>query len=439
MAENDPLATNPTTAPGETATPKKGTPAFVKAAGAVIVVGALVGAFLVKRHFAAVNSATKMTMVKPPAPPKQDVASVTSSKNIIYRKSIDKLNEQQSKKALQSGGVYIPVTGGMHDTVGDMQARGKYPPIRSAGPNTPQGPSPADVEIQDKYNELKSLAVPIYADTPQVTGMTVDYIEPAAAVPAGGKNGSSSASGAGKEKSPKIPSAHIPPGTIWFGVLINGLDSDHPGPVLAQLVEGPYRGDKMVGHFTRDKSRLAIQFDELTLKDGTPVTIQAFAVKPDKSLSNGLATSVNHHYLYRYGMLLGSGFLQGFGGAAVMNGANVTMTPYGSPMEMFSGQNTMANAMYGIGTAAQAMQSVAQNAFNTPPTVKVAPNTPVGVFFTGSDIKVPASKSSPTLFAQQTQQPGVPGVPGAPGYPGVTSPMMPAMPMASMPMMPMMP
>lgn len=174
------------------------------------------------------------------------------------------------------------------------------------------------------------------------------------------------------------------------------------------------------------------------------MTIQAIVVRPDKSLTNGIATYVNNHVLYRYGMLLGSGFLQGFGQAAMMGGSTVTQTPYGSPMEMFNGQNTTTNVMYGIGTAAQQLQNVAQQAFNTPTTVKVAPGTPIGLLFTAGAGDV-TSTSAPTMFPPSAAPSGTQPQAGmmGPGMmgPGMTTPgLMPgAGAPAGMPMMPMMP
>ena len=198
----------------------------------------------------------------------------------------------------------------------------------------------------------------------------------------------------------------IKAGTIIFGVINTALDSDNPGtPVMATIVTGKYRGAKLLGAFTSQNnsggsvfqsSALVVQFNMMSLPNvDENVSINAYALDQNTA-NNAIASSVDNHYLLRYGMLFASSFLQGFGNA--YQNYNYTCPPgtvnctsinsNGTP----NAQATSKTAMYqGFGQIGTNLSTASMNVFNnTPPTIKVDQGTGIGVLFM-SDVSLPAN------------------------------------------------
>lgn len=194
------------------------------------------------------------------------------------------------------------------------------------------------------------------------------------------------------------PPVSIKAGSILFGVIDTALDSDQPGtPVLAHIVEGPLQGARLMGGFTLSGKALVIQFNSMSLPT-SPASfgINAYAVDA-KTANNSVATSVNNHYLLRYGMLFAAAFLQGFGNAyqnytyncppGTQNCSVVNTNSSGITTQ--NNSVTTSEAFYqGLGQIGTNVGQAAAQEFNTPPTVKVASGTGIGVLFM-SDVRVP--------------------------------------------------
>lgn len=190
----------------------------------------------------------------------------------------------------------------------------------------------------------------------------------------------------------------IKAGSILFGVIETSLDSDQPGtPVLATIVSGPYQGAKLIGSFAVAKNALVVQFNLMSLPNlSSTFAVNAYAID-SKTANNSVATSVNNHYLLRYGMLFASAFLQGFGNAF----SNTTYTcPPDTPnctvintgtTNTENPSVTTQNAMYqGLGQVGTNVGQVAADQFNTPPTVQVAQGTGIGLLFM-TDVHIPTN------------------------------------------------
>ncbi len=196
----------------------------------------------------------------------------------------------------------------------------------------------------------------------------------------------------------------IKAGTILYGVIDTALDSDEPNtPVLAHIVEGKYQGARLMGGFTTSApsagadGALVIQFNLMSMPTvGNSFPINAYAVDA-KTGNNSVVTSVNNHYLLRYGMLFASSFLQGFGNAyqnyqyncppGTQNCSVVNTSSSGVTNSAVT--PTTQTAMYqGLGQMGQNAAQAAAQEFNTPPTIKVAQGTGIGVLFM-SDLTIP--------------------------------------------------
>lgn len=108
-------------------------------------------------------------------------------------------------------------------------------------------------------------------------------------------------------------------GTMIPAKLITPLNSDAPGPVLAEITSGPLAGARLIGAFSTGTDSLTIRFNSIT-KPGWPSSYNVSAVAMNGSKSTALATDVNKHYLAKYVGLLGGAFLQGYGDGMTQQG-----------------------------------------------------------------------------------------------------------------------
>jgi len=176
-------------------------------------------------------------------------------------------------------------------------------------------------------------------------------------------------------------------GTILYAEMISEANSDSPGPVLAQIVQGPLAGARLIGSFSTQRDTLVISFNTLSLgttRDGVEVNetipIQAFAVD-SRTIGSGVATDVDYHLLQNIGITFASSFVQGFGEAVASSGQQVISNDSGTTI-INPTRTTEQQLMVAAGTAAGAAGESLNNLFgNRPITVKVRAGTGIGVFF----------------------------------------------------------
>jgi intracellular multiplication protein IcmE len=227
----------------------------------------------------------------------------------------------------------------------------------------------------------------------QIQGMQDSWKLPTQSSVAGTQPSSSSSSSGGSS-TPQAPVA-IKAGTIMFAVIQTALDSDQPGtPVMATIVTGPYTGALLLGNFKLAGEKLVVTFSQMSLKS-QPSAIgigTAYAID-SQTANNAVATSVDNHYLLRYGMLFAASFLQGFGSA--YQNYTYTCPPGVSSCTVINSNGTPSTtattrtAMYqGFGQVGTNLGQVAASQFNTPPTVTLAQGTGIGVLFM-SDVRIP--------------------------------------------------
>lgn len=185
----------------------------------------------------------------------------------------------------------------------------------------------------------------------------------------------------------QVPAA----GTILYSHLIGRVNSDSPGPVLAEVLQGAFSGARLLGSFQTTSSGLILSFNTMTVpykdEDGADKTevISIKSVAVDTShLGTSMETEVNNHLLLNLGMAFGTSFLQGVGQAVAQSGSYAAMGPYGTtvanPVLTLPGE-----AMMGFGAGAAQAGTIFQNLYgNKPPTITVEADTPFGLLFLGS-------------------------------------------------------
>lgn len=176
-------------------------------------------------------------------------------------------------------------------------------------------------------------------------------------------------------------------GTILFAVLDTAVNSDYPdSPVLATIVYGKFKGAKMLGKIVITKG-VSGQMDRVTLNfsmmnmDDWPTTrsVTAYAIDPDTA-KTVLASNVNYHYMQRFGALMATSFLSGYGQAVTSSGGSTTQSAFGTSTTnaTLSPSGKMAAA---IGQMAQALGQATKNYTERPPTVVVDSGVGLGILF----------------------------------------------------------
>lgn len=232
----------------------------------------------------------------------------------------------------------------------------------------------------------------------------VDYAPKHAASTASTRQSSTSSRITGKASvAPSTSTPSEPPavgaGNLFYSVADTSMDSDQPGPVLATLENGPLKGARLLGKFADTHNRLIIVFHTATMPNNATVAIDAIAVNPHTNRT-ALATSVNHHYLERYGLLIGGAFLQGFG-QAVMTSGQTTIGGYGGVSSSISPRSLAQNAEASLGQVGQTVGQIGTQDFNSiQPTVRVAMGTGMGILF----LKPVKASALTNALAGQSQQ-----------------------------------
>jgi intracellular multiplication protein IcmE len=177
-------------------------------------------------------------------------------------------------------------------------------------------------------------------------------------------------------------------GSVMFAVLDTGINSDEVSPILATIVQGPLKGARLLGQFSRTDQKVLLSFSTMSLQVlPTSISINAVAIDPDTART-AVSSSVNNHYLLRYGTLFGSAFLSGFASAVAQSGA--TVVPQNNANAIITQppldtKDKVAMALGSVGT--QYSAEMGKN-FTTPPTVKVDSGTALGILFM-ADLAVP--------------------------------------------------
>lgn len=192
-------------------------------------------------------------------------------------------------------------------------------------------------------------------------------------------SGTGSASGSQSAAASSGP-PFIKAGTVYYGVIETAVNSDEPGPIMATIVSGPYKGGRLLGTLAYQNDAVMLSFNVLSLKN-FPKSIPVNVVAIDQNTARtGISTETDHHYWYRYGAVFASAFIQGYGQAFQTSGSTIssnglstqTSTPQLNPTDKF---------FVALGNVGQQFSTAALTAFNTKPTVYVASGTAVGLLF----------------------------------------------------------
>lgn len=361
--------------------------------------------------------------VKPNSENSNNDSSIANSANTVetlpgtsdrksYNDLQDKENQKNVKKAIEDGNTSIPVltkqdVDNKNDPFNDLNLNQIKPQLKEETPvidTTPPAPLPEPVVQQAPQVVQQPVSAPIqntynYGERgdqrqkveaqlmgylnqwkPSVASQERDYtgqdIEKISANTSTGSSNSltnvSSVQGNGG-------ATLVRAGTIIPGVLISGLNSDTPGPVLAQIVSGKLKGARLMGEMKASDSGIVIQFTKLSMI-GQPKTfeINAYAIDPNTT-STSLASDVNNHYFLRYGLGLAAAFVSGYGEAVSNQGTTTTVGAMGNVTQTQGNLDNAQITKSAFGKIGQKLGSEIDKDSNKAPTVTVNAGSPLGI------------------------------------------------------------
>jgi hypothetical protein len=324
-----------------------------------------------------------------------------------YNKMIDELNRAGAREALAKGKSYVPTPVGARTAAAEARRPGPKPgppppelpprpmapPVGAPpGPNRSPGPAPAPPNSGRSDETLSRTGAGAAAQTlpddaallndlrglAQRRGQAGQFV--ARATPGGPAAVSGTDDGG---PVPAAPPEGLEPGRVHFAVTELAADSDVPGPVTARVVSGPLKGARFLGGFERRGERLEMRFQKLAAPwFSEPVGVEALAVDPSTG-SPAVRGRVDSHFLERWGGLLASAFLEGFGDAMSDRGTTVTV----SGDVLVNGRSGDPSwgelSLEALGTVGRRASGQLEKGFDRPPTVTLPAGSQLGVLITG--------------------------------------------------------
>jgi intracellular multiplication protein IcmE len=177
-------------------------------------------------------------------------------------------------------------------------------------------------------------------------------------------------------------------GDILYAILDTSINSDETAPILATITHGPLKGGKLIGTMTKpaNAQSVLVTFNTVSLPQfdhSLPLT--AYAIDQNTART-ALASRVDNHFLLKYGSIIATSFLDGFGQAFMQQGTSVSATT-GSTTVTVGSRTAGEAALIGLGKLGQKLGQATSDYQTKPPTVYVYSGTPIGVFIT-ADVEI---------------------------------------------------
>ncbi|MEZ5919632.1 MAG: DotG/IcmE/VirB10 family protein [Alphaproteobacteria bacterium] len=172
----------------------------------------------------------------------------------------------------------------------------------------------------------------------------------------------------------------FPAGEIVYAQLLTEANTDVPGPVLAEIMSGPFKGYRVLGSFQENNELLTLNFDTIII-DGVSKSIEAVALDPDTTLP-GMATDVDHHYLVRVVMPIAAAFVKGVAGAVADTGRTTVSVQGDTVIENETEADAREEIASGVEEAGEELSDILKDiAGETEVTVRIRAGTPFGLLF----------------------------------------------------------
>lgn len=174
----------------------------------------------------------------------------------------------------------------------------------------------------------------------------------------------------------------VPAGNIVYAQLTNELNSDVPGPALAQIMSGPMAGAKAIGEFAVEGEYLVIKFSRL-VKDDVVYAVNGIALDENTTLS-GQQSDIDRHYFTRILIPAAAEFVKGYASAIAERGTETTVTAGGGAVQSTPDASPKEALYEGLEKAGDTASAVLKRDATRPITVKVFKGTTMGILFMDS-------------------------------------------------------
>lgn len=171
-------------------------------------------------------------------------------------------------------------------------------------------------------------------------------------------------------------------GTVSYAQVINAVNSDLNGPVLAQILSGPMSGGRAIGQFERQDEYLVLTFNRV-VKDDKVYSTEAYALDADTTLT-GVRSDVNRHWVQRVILPAAAEFIAGVGEAIADTNETTVVVDGGAAVSSEEELDTTEELAKGVERGAERVSEVLEEQENRDVTVTLDKGTPVGLLFTES-------------------------------------------------------
>ncbi len=171
-------------------------------------------------------------------------------------------------------------------------------------------------------------------------------------------------------------------GTVSYAQIINAVNSDIRGPVLAHILSGPMSGGRAIGEFQLEDEYLVLTFNRI-VKDDKVYGSEAYALDADTTLT-GVRTDVNRHWIRRVILPAAAEFIAGVGEAIADTNTTTVVVDGGAAVSSEDELDTGEELAKGVERGAERISDIIDEESDREVTVTIAKGTPIGLLFTES-------------------------------------------------------
>lgn len=352
-----------------------------------------------------------------------------TSDNPLHNEKVRQMNREKAEEAQRTGESTVPrLTNPNGDKEKDPFDLVQNKPIGQARPSDPTVPAPNPVnrpgavagpvtpmaapqpvaksqgQIQAERDMSAAIAGLLNSWNPAPQKIEIDYAgsknmgsqnSQAASAAAGGATAQNASlatttatagvlDASGSSTTAVAKKVSIKAGSILHAVMLTSVNSDEPGPVLAQVTTGPYAGGRLIGKFelAKDAGKMVLTFTTLTMQNADKsYQLSGYAVDPETART-ALASDVDRHYLSRYGAFSAATFLKGYAQALAQSGSTQTVNAGAAGISSTTSYPTLDNkkiAITALGSLGGELGTQLKDGLKRPPTVTLNTGTEIGV------------------------------------------------------------
>ena len=298
-----------------------------------------------------------------------------------YVDAVNDASAKRSEEALQQGKSAIPTPVSGDETkagLGDAADESQYDPLAEFRPSTPQEAAPSTGQDNTPVEAIDSELLSKMQS--QMTGL-FDAWRPAGIKTIQVQDPSAQHQG-GTPTAPPAPNAKVivAAGSIYYGEMLMEANSDAPGPIVAQILSGPFAGGRAIGTFEVTREYLVIHFTKISYKK-KDYAADILAIDPNTTLG-AMVTEKDNRYFTRVILPSAAAFLEGFGGA-ISSPSNSIVSNDGQTVVLQQSKQGIEDGLYrGLAETANTVGGFFRDeAAATKPLIRVAVGTPMGLFF----------------------------------------------------------